>query len=486
MDKVKGFFVEFKSVFTGENVLKENEEHANVVTATVMMNTFFIAVIICALRIAGLFNIDMEKMVTVAVLSFFILFIPAIVCFTRGGKGKYLKNILLVLLSLGIMLIYSLLTYTATLLIVVPVILASRYYLKKFTEGVAAVSVLLLGFASYAGIKWGLLDINYIVIPEGTEITVGKSLTDSVISLGLPESGIISNIMLQSYVPTLLLYVFIISFACIQVSQSGRKMIDKQKELSEKGARIQTELNLATRIQADMIPQLFPAFPDRPEFDLFATMTPAKEVGGDFYDFFMVDDDHLGLVIADVSGKGVPAALFMMASKSIIQNNALLGKSPAEVLRDTNNSICKNNREDMFVTVWLGILEISTGKLTCANAGHEYPVLCSSEGAFELYKDRHGFVIGGMAGVNYKEYEIALKPGSKLFVYTDGVPEATDANNELFGTDRMLDALNADKKADPQKILTNVRSSVDSFVKDAEQFDDLTMLCLEYKGVEGR
>ena len=246
--------------------------------------------------------------------------------------------------------------------------------------------------------------------------------------------------------------------------------------------RISTELSLATRIQAHMLPSIYPAFPDRPEFDIYATMDPAKEVGGDFYDFFLVDKDHLCIVMADVSGKGVPAALFMMASKIIIASNAKLGKTPSQILGDTNASICANNREEMFVTVWLGILEISTGRLTAANAGHEYPVLRKENGDFELIKDKHGFVIGGMDGIRYKEYELSMKPGSKLFLYTDGVPEATNAEGVLFGADRMLAALNKDTDASPKTILKNVRDSVDGFVKEAEQFDDITMLCLEYKG----
>ena len=244
--------------------------------------------------------------------------------------------------------------------------------------------------------------------------------------------------------------------------------------------RISTELSLATRIQADMLPNSFPAFPDRPEFDLYASMTPAREVGGDFYDFFLVDEDHMCMVMADVSGKGVPAALFMMASKIILKNNAMAGKSPAEILTDTNTAICSNNREEMFVTVWLGMLEISTGKLTAANAGHEYPVLKQADGGFALLKDKHGFVLGGMDGVRYQNYELRLEPGAKLFLYTDGVTEATDAKNRMFGTKRMLEALNAEPDASPERLLDNVRRAVDSFVDEAEQFDDLTMLCLEY------
>ena len=246
--------------------------------------------------------------------------------------------------------------------------------------------------------------------------------------------------------------------------------------------RIGTELNLATKIQTAMLPNVFPAFPERPEIDLYASMDPARAVGGDFYDFYFIDEDHLCLTIADVSGKGIPAALFMMITKVILQSCAMLGYGPAEILNKTNEAICSKNPEDMFVTVWIGILELSTGKLTAANAGHEYPTIRQPDGGFTLYKDPHGLVVGGMDGVKYKDYELLLEPGAKIFVYTDGVPEATDAENRLFGTDRMLEALNRQPDAAPEQILKNVREAVDSFVKDAEQFDDLTMLCVEYKG----
>lgn len=277
-----------------------------------------------------------------------------------------------------------------------------------------------------------------------------------------------------------------------EVENLGSIMADMEREMSEYEAdltrvtaekeRINTELSLATRIQASMLPSIFPPFPERSEFDLYASMDPAKEVGGDFYDYFLIDDDHLYVAIADVSGKGVPAALFMMASKIILANNAMTGKSPAQILRDTNAAICSNNRAEMFVTVWLGILEISTGRLIAANAGHEYPALRKKDGAFEIIKDKHGFVIGGMDGVKYTEYELMLEPGSKLFVYTDGVAEAMDPDKALFGTDRMLGALNEAEDGAPEQVLKTVRSAVDGFVRGAEQFDDITMLCLEYRG----
>ena len=270
------------------------------------------------------------------------------------------------------------------------------------------------------------------------------------------------------------------SFA--DISHRTVEYLDTVQRVTAEKERIGAELSLATQIQKAMLPHIIPAFPDRKDFDIVGTMYSAKEVGGDFYDYFLIDDDHLGMVIADVSGKGVPAALFMMASRIILQSVAMLGGSPSEILTKANQAICSNNEAQMFVTVWIGILELSTGKLTCSNAGHEYPVFKRPGENFELYMDSHGFVIGGLEGIQYKEYEVQLEPGSRIFVYTDGVPEATDADLELFGTDRMIEALNKDPEAAPINVLRNVRDAVNDFVQSAEQFDDLTMLCLEYKG----
>ena len=252
--------------------------------------------------------------------------------------------------------------------------------------------------------------------------------------------------------------------------------------------RISTELSVANRIQISMLPSIFPAFPERSELDVYAVMDPARAVGGDFYDFYLTDEDHLCIVMADVSDKGVPAALFMMSSKILLQSCAMQGLSAAEILTRANEAICSNNEEEMFVTVWVGILELSTGRLTAANAGHEYPILRKPGGDFELFKDPHSFVVGGFSGQTYKEYEVQMEPGSKLFLYTDGVPEAMGGENggEMFGLDRTLAALNRDPAAIPEQLLRQVRAALNDFVQDTEQFDDLTMLCLEYRGPADR
>ena len=280
--------------------------------------------------------------------------------------------------------------------------------------------------------------------------------------------------------------------ASLELENLSTTMANMEKSLSEneeillkanaEKQRIGVELSMANKIQASMLPTTFPAFPDRTEFDIFASMNPARMVGGDFYDFFLVDDDHLALVMADVSGKGIPAALFMMITKVIVQSCAMLGKSVAETLSKTNEALCNNNKTEMFVTLWMGIMEISTGKLTASNAGHEYPALLHNGKKFELYKDKHSLFIAGMADTKYTQYTIQMESGDKIFLYTDGVTEATNSKNKLFGTDRLIDALNIDPKQSPEDLLNTVSKAVDKFVGDAEQFDDITMMCFEYKG----
>ena len=252
---------------------------------------------------------------------------------------------------------------------------------------------------------------------------------------------------------------------------------------SREKAVTENELQTATAIQEGMLPHKFPPFPDRNEFDLYASMTPAKEVGGDFYDFYMPDDDHLVITIADVSGKGIPAALFMMVTKTLIKNRGLTDfEDCSKILSSVNDQMCMNNDLNMFVTAWIGVLKISTGELTYANAGHEYPAIKRAGGVFELLKDRHSPPIGCMEGIPYKEQKIQLNAGDVIYIYTDGVTEATDNKQELFGEKRLLEALNlpgGEKMPDLDK---NVRESIERFIAGNPQFDDITMLAMKYNG----
>ena len=272
---------------------------------------------------------------------------------------------------------------------------------------------------------------------------------------------------------------------CVEMVSEINDYTKNLQQVTAEKERIGTELDVASNIQNDMLPRIFPPFPERSEMTLFASMTPAKEVGGDFYDFYLIDRDHLALTIADVSGKGVPAALFMVISKTLLNNHAQSSLSPKEILTFVNNRLCMSNESLMFCTVWLGILDLRDGHLTAANAGHEYPMIRRAGGEFERLQDKHDPPLGLKDGLRYHEYELTLAPGDCLFEYTDGVTEATDASLELFGDDRLKEALNAVPADGPAEQIARVHEAIDTFVKEAPQFDDITMLCVEYHGSDG-
>lgn len=258
--------------------------------------------------------------------------------------------------------------------------------------------------------------------------------------------------------------------------------VENLETMTREKERIGAELNVATQIQADMLPRIFPAFPERKEFDIYASMKPAKEVGGDFYDFFLVDANHLAIVIADVSGKGVPAALFMVIAKTLIKNYAQLGASPADIFTLVNNQLCEGNEAGLFVTAWLGILDINTGEFTFVNAGHNPPLFMHEDQDFEYLKVRPGFVLAGMEGMQYAETTIHLSVGDRLYLYTDGVTEAENSREELYGDDRLKQAINQSKHGSAREMAEAIQESVRDFVADAEQFDDITMVSFVYNG----
>ena len=290
-------------------------------------------------------------------------------------------------------------------------------------------------------------------------------------------------------VATLLVFCNLFEDQSVTLAAEHMEVVKRENELLNmkvEHARIDTELDMATRIQASVLPSIFPPFPDRQEFDIFASMTPAKEVGGDFYDFFMIDDSHLALVIADVSGKGVPAALFMMITKILIKTHMQNGiMDPGEVLTKVNSILMENNKTGYFVTVWLGVYDINTGSLRMANGGHEDPAYCAKGGSFELLKYKHGFVVAGMEGIVYRTFETSLKEGDCLVVYTDGVTEATNGENELFGTKRLLESLDYNRDRSMKDLVENVKQDANVFTADAGQFDDMTMVAFRVLSIPG-
>lgn len=481
-EKKDSFFAKIRQKLTPDEMFHETEKQANKLGAIILFNSGIILAIIMLLTALKVFPLSWKSVYSPSVQALVEVSILMVICLILKNDAWWLKYLLVI----GLVFVYarldSMLTHKAAILMVIPVVFSSRYFSRRLTVFTSVLTTVVFFFSAYWGSTHGFINLNIVTFEAGTRmVATGGFLGDAIKNAGATDTMLIKNTLIYDYLPKWLMFSIVSVISC-NIARRGRNMVITQHEKDVKSARLEYELNLATRIQEDMLPNVFPPFPERKEFDIYASMTPAKEVGGDFYDFFLIDDDHLCMVIADVSGKGVPAALFMMAAKIIISDNAMMGKTPAQILTDTNALICSNNREEMFVTVWLGILEISTGKITASNAGHEYPVLKRQSGDFEFFKDKHGFVIGGMEGVKYKDYEIELEPGSSLFLYTDGVPEAENGKGEMFGAGRLLSALNSQSTGSPEQIIKNVKSAVDGFVDKNEQFDDLTMLCFKFEG----
>lgn len=255
-----------------------------------------------------------------------------------------------------------------------------------------------------------------------------------------------------------------------------------KRYIAEAAARIDKELEFAKAIQHSAIPMVFPPYPGHSEFDIYATMDTAKEVGGDFYDFYFVGENKLGFLIADVSGKGIPAAMFMMTAKTIIKGYAEAGRDIDEVFTVANAKLCESNETGMFVTAWMGMLDITTGRVEFANAGHNPPLVRHADGSFEFLKSKPGFILAGMEGMKYRKNELVLSAGDEIYLYTDGVTEATNAKNELYGEKRLVKLLDSLHGLTSEGICRAVKADIDAFVGDAPQFDDITMLYLKYNG----
>ncbi len=267
----------------------------------------------------------------------------------------------------------------------------------------------------------------------------------------------------------------ILARAVEKMSKDIHRFLDELTKTTAEKERLSTELDVATQIQANMLPRIFPPYSDHPEIELFATMVPAKEVGGDFYDFFMIDDDHFAVVVGDVSGKGVPAALFMVIAKTLLKNGILHNPNPAEVFEHVNNELCEGNDAGLFVTCWVGVLCLSTGELTFCNAGHTPPV-SYHDGKISYLTVKPDLMLAGLPNMKYHTHKTVLTRGDRLFVYTDGITEATNEKNELFGEERLLEALAKAQEKSSKEMLSFIKSEIDSFVGSAPQFDDITML----------
>ncbi|MBP5247096.1 MAG: PP2C family protein-serine/threonine phosphatase [Fibrobacter sp.] len=471
---------EFETSITPEKLFWKNEVKSNHLMCTVLVLFWGLWLTLGLFSILHIFWLDFKSFMTFFGLTT-ALMAPAIgISVYYKGEKKWIKTMLTYVFLICVGIFDTYLGYNLKLMLVVPMLVSVRYYSRRLTWSVCIASFIVMFISCILNTIFGEVDLNMIDVIKEVTLLPGVDPREIILAEGFDEAKLVWSQLQFGFLPEALVLV-LLTIMCVKIAGRSQNLVVQQAQISAKTAQLETELNLASSIQSGLLPNIFPPFPDRHEFDIYASMKPAKEIGGDFYDFFMIDEDHLALVMADVSGKGVPAALFMMISKALLKTQSQNGHSPAMVLEKVNNQLCENNSAEMFVTVWLGIYEISTGKLVAANAGHEYPAIRRANGLFELYKDKHGFVVAGMENMTYTDYELQLEIGDSLFVYTDGLPEATNTLDEQFGYDRMLEALNYNPYADMKELLATVHTHVDTFVNGANQFDDLTMLAFQRK-----
>ena len=469
---LRQFKLFFLDASPDEPILKKNEAQANRLMGKSML---IVAVLILLTSVLYDLGILEEGKITDISSMVGLLFMLAGYLLTRFVKGNpsWLKYALMAMLTLSVATGDCLLGYNVTLELVLPVVISIRYASHRFTLQTAVFSMAEYTLSSFLNVYYGygIQDLNFVKLPSA-EATFEQLRAINV-----------DSYMRLSLLPRLLIFS-VVAISAQLIAGRVHEMLLEQADTVKKSARIESELSLASDIQANMLPNIFPPFPEHDEMDVYATMTPAKEVGGDFYDFFMIDDSHIATVIADVSGKGVPAALFMVVAKTLIKDHAQLGLTPAEVFTRVNRILCQGNDVGLFVTAWLGVLDLETGVLTYANAGHN-PPLISKNGRYEYLQQKPGFVLAGLEELKYKQASFTMEPGDRLFLYTDGVTEASDANGTLYGEQRLKDYLNRNITADKKDVLTGLHADIDTFAGECEQADDITMLELDYTGAAG-
>ena len=475
-----------------DRVLWENEVKNNRILAYTIYISFGVFSVFWVLMITGIFEMDITLPTLIEGWSAVVVLVSGLTAWHFRYARPWIKYMLmtaLIVLYAGIDSFYG---YNVDILTVVPLIIASRYYSKRFTLGIAGISVVAFTISALYGANHGLVDFNILELPQGTVLRFEDStwLEDALANVEYDRGLLLYNTILYN-IPIRLGFFLIVFLICSAISKQGRAMIHKQRELTQTATRVSAELDMANNIQASMLPNDFSVAPRRHELELYATMNPAREVGGDFYDFFLVSEDKLAMVVADVSGKGVPAALFMMQSKIMLKAQLQNQPNPAIALRSVNAMLSEKNEESMFVTAWAGVLDLSEGTLRFGDAGHEQLAL-KHEGKWELIpKEYSGLPLAMLKeeelnsmGVEepYQEQSLQLTPGDLFFQYTDGVTEATAADGSLFSEERLLEALNGIDSSNPREIILHVRERIDAFVGEAEQFDDITMLCVAYHG----
>lgn len=457
-----------------------NEITANVMVGTTMLIIIFVMLLCWLLNEVGVFTAD-KKIMRLAVLIAILIETPMTILNSKYvGTKSWLKIPLMIDLIIVCAIMAAALGHNVTLVMVFPVVVSTRYFDEKYTARVAWITAGLFAIASIANALIGIPNLNMVVFPEGANIVIepGMKLKEALLAAGIDKMAYLKSLFLNDFLPRCIVFLSL-SVSCRYVASRGKRMIEIQSENTKKTARIETELDLATKIQTSMLPCIFPAFPTHENIDLRAVYHPAKEVGGDFYDYFIIDKTHVGIVIADVSGKGVGAALFMTISKTVLKNQMQLGITPAEALTNANRQLCENNDAGLFVTCWAGIYDTESGVLSFVNAGHNPPVVLQQGEKAHYLVQRSGLVLAGMDEFRYKQQEIKLLPGDEMFFYTDGVTEATDRHNKLYGEERLLNCLENCRTASIENQLSTLKDDIDRFIDGADQFDDITIMAMK-------
>ncbi len=447
----------------------KNERQANVYMSRCMLVFALVVVFVWILNILGVFIVPETIMTIAAVSGIVLLSVPWFVCRFVKGDAPWLKVLIMVLCVLGICILSCAMPKHSIIAWVAPMALSCHYYSKKYTYITVIISVVFMSVSIILAAYFGEWDVSIF----------GEMQED----MPLPRE-VSAEVYRRMFLYIILprgLTLLGIGVVCSTLADRTHKLLEQQIKDSRSKQEIESELKIATHIQTSMLPRNFPAFPRRDEIDIYADMKTAKEVGGDFYDFYFADEDKLCVLIADVSGKGIPAAMFMMSAKTIIKGYVESGKSVSETLTLANSSLCENNDNNMFVTIWLGIIDLKTGIMEFANAGHNPPLLKRADGAFEYMDAKKSLVLAAMEGMSYEKNTVKLLTGDKLYLYTDGVTEAMNRDEEFYSEKRLRETLNKSGNLPPIELCEKVYADVQAFSGEAPQFDDITMLCLEYK-----
>ncbi|MDO4563365.1 MAG: SpoIIE family protein phosphatase [Clostridia bacterium] len=469
------------AVIRGEtNIFSDNERRANNFAATCMFVFAGLSAIMWILTTCGFLGFDKDAVNLCAPVAILAMSAPSALFIFKDASNSRMKYFVLALAIATVAFLNVYLSVYTMLLFILPILLSCHYFSRRFTYITTAAVLVFMAVSTFAGVYLGQWNSAWDagLLQSGLE----AGLNGAAPPLRSFNKEFLIWLMTSFYLPQALILV---SFTplCAMISTHTHNLLAQQVKDTKERQRIGAELSIATQIQTSTLPCIFPPYPDRKEFSIFAQMRTAKEVGGDFYDFFFVDEDNLAIVIADVSGKGVPAALFMMISRILIKTFAQQSLSPSEIFTKTNEHLCEDNATGMFVTAWLGIFNIKTGVIRYVNAGHNKPLIRRAS-RYDWLNAKPCFVLGGMEAVKYTEHETRLEAGDALFLYTDGVTEACNMKQELFSDERLISLLNsADVSClNPDALLPRISREIDTFAEGAEQADDITMLGVKFLG----